>query len=322
MVEYFKKAKIVPVLMGATASGKTEASVELSKLIPAEAISADSRQIYKYMDVGTAKPSLEERAALPIKLVDFLEPDEYFSAGMFEKMAEQCVFEIFEKNKIPIVVGGGGLYIKALFEGLFEEDEVAKEKSVLIREKLREELETRGADFLYEKLKSVDPKAALEYADKNPRRITRALEYYYATGELFSEAKSKQKKSKIFRPLYLEIRRERKELYERINRRAEKMWENGLPEETSRILKMGYSPDLNSLNAVGYKETIAYLQGKIKEEEAISLIKRNTRRYAKRQITWFKKIENVERLQGNASEIAEKIYERLISEVAANVGKN
>ncbi len=302
--------KNIVVIAGATASGKTGASIELAKKLDIEVISADSRQIYKYLNVGTATPSEEELAAVKTWFVNIIEPDEYYSAGKFGDEAEAKALNIISLGRLPVVVGGSGLYIKALCEGFFDEAKLPKARKE-VRRDLNAQMKDKGADYLYEKLKEVDLESAEKYRDKNPRRILRALEYYYATGDKLSTAQKKHNKKRIVKPIYFGIKFEREILYDRINRRAEKMWKRGLIEETKRVLDMGFSPDLNSLNTVGYKEAIAYLNGKMSETEALESMKKNTRRYAKRQMTWFKKVEGMRWLEGDNEQIAEQILKNL-----------
>lgn len=295
------------IILGPTASGKTAVSLELDRYFDIEVISADSRQIYKYLDIGTAKPSQEELSKVKHHFIDVLEPDETYSAGMFGEEAEDLVYDILNMHKMPIVVGGSGLYIEALCEGMFDEDE--PENKIQVRQALEEELESEGIDKLYSKLEKIDPKSAEKYSDRNPRRILRALEYYKHTGEPLSEAHERKHVTRNFRNFYYGIDYPREELYERINKRAEEMWNSGLIDETKKILEMGYSPQLNSLNTVGYKEAIAYINGEMTEEEALEKMKQSTRRYAKRQITWFKRYDDVLWLNGSPKEMAQKIYE-------------
>lgn len=293
----------VIIIAGPTASGKTDVSLELAKLIDIEVISADSRQVFKYMDIGTAKPSKEELSAVRHHYIDILYPDEYFSAGRFGEQAYNTLLEINANGKIPVVVGGSGLYIKALVEGLFSE-EIEIEQD--IKDSLQEIYVEKGKDELYRMLLDKDIVSASRYYDKNPMRVMRALQYYLATGEKFSNAQQNMPERKI-NPMYFAIQHNREELYDRINLRTELMWENGFKEETERILDLGYSPKLNSLNTVGYKECIQFLTNRISKEEAIDKMKQNTRRFAKRQLTWFRKIENINWMNGKSSEIGEKI---------------
>lgn len=300
--------KKVIVILGPTASGKTGTAVELNKLLNIEVISSDSRQIYKYLDIGTAKPDEKELAGVKHHLVDFLEPDEYYSAGEFEKDAEAIAHDIYSQNAVPSIVGGSGLYIHAFCYGLFEEQ---KDKDLSIRNKIEERLKNEGIDSLYDELMKVDPETALKYPDKNHRRITRALEYYLTTGTKFSVAKKKYQKEKDFDCISFGIETNREELYEKINHRAEWMWNNGLIEETRKVLDMGYDPELNALNTVGYKECIAYLNNEMTEKEALEKMQTNTRRYAKRQLTWFRRYDDIIWLSGTNDEIAKNILDTL-----------
>lgn len=283
--------KTVIIITGPTASGKTGLSLELSKIIPIEVISADSRQIYRYMDIGTAKPNQDELKIVKHHFIDYLNPDEDYNAGKFGNEAEKIVLKILKNGKIPVVVGGSGLYIKSLCEGLFNQEENFALHG--IRSFLSEKLKEKGKDYLYEELLKIDKDAAELYKDKNPRRVLRALEYYYTYGSSITQSRKKNVIKRDFKCKYLGINHERQALYDRINQRTKDMWRDGLVEETKNLLDMGYSPELNSLNTVGYKETIAYLQGKLSEDDAIAQIQRNTRRYAKRQITWFKKVSDI-----------------------------
>ena len=299
--------KILIVILGPTASGKTSTSIELAKHLEIEVISADSRQVYRYLDIGTAKPDRAEQEAVKHHFVDIIYPDEYYSAGIFAEQGVEVIDNIYKKKKIPVIVGGSGLYIKALCEGLFEETEVNIDDKLNIRKSFEKRLNEKGIDDLYQELERIDPISAQKYIDKNPRRIIRALEYHYITGESISQIQKREPPERNFVPVYFGIQYDRKKLYERINIRAEKMWSEGLIEETEKILKMGYSPELNSLNSVGYKECIAFLKGELSAEEALEKMKQNTRRYAKRQLTWFRKLDNINWLAGDSMKIANKI---------------
>lgn len=296
--------RTVLVLAGPTASGKTQISLELSKHLDLEIISADSRQIYKHINIGTAKASKEELAAAPHHFIDILELEEFYSAGLFEKEAEKKIDEIFERKRVPLICGGTGFYIKALLEGIFEDEETERDFS--IRKNLEQVLKVKGKDALYSLLLEIDPESAIKYSDKNPRRVMRALEYYFTKKEKFSEVQKSIAKEKSFASIYFAVKTERDELYKRINERVIRMWENGLAQETENILNMGHSAELNSLQTVGYKETIAFLKSELTMEEAISLIQRNTRRYAKRQMTWLRSIENIIWIE-NANDILKNL---------------
>lgn len=306
LTEKLIAARNVIVIAGATASGKTDFSIELSRELPIEVISADSRQVFKYLDIGTAKPTKEEVAQVTHHFVDIINPDEYFSAGYFGNVAYSTIEEIFSRGRIPAVVGGSGLYIKALCEGLFDDDSDNSEYSD-IRKALEERLINEGIDSLYNELEKVDLISYQKYSDKNPRRIIRALEYYYTNKIPFSTAHQIYDKSRNIKPLYFAIDRSREELYNRINLRTEIMWSSGLVTETENVLNMGYSKELNSLNTVGYKETIQYLEKEISDKRAIELIAQHTRNYAKRQLTWFKKIPGISFIKNDISLLMNEI---------------
>lgn len=276
------------VILGPTASGKTELSYFFYEVFDSEFISADSRQIYKLIDIGTAKPSKEELSKYPFHLIDFLNLDESFSTGQFIVQAKNKIDEIYKKNKIPILVGGTGLYISALCEG-FINSENENENSSEIRNELNIVYSKYGKDFIYNLLMKIDEQSARKYVDKNPRRVIRALEYYLTTGIKLSDAHLNLNSKSEYKSFYFGIEYPREELYKRINLRCEKMWENGIIEETKNILNLGYSTKLNSLNTVGYKEVISFLNNQMTLEDALNEFKKNTRRYAKRQLTWFKK---------------------------------
>ncbi|MGB9701593.1 MAG: tRNA (adenosine(37)-N6)-dimethylallyltransferase MiaA [Candidatus Kapaibacteriota bacterium] len=286
------------VILGPTATGKTALSYLFYELIDSEFISADSRQIYKLMDIGTAKPSKEELKQYPFHLIDFLDLDENFSAGQFSIQAKKAIDEIYSKNKIPIVVGGTGLYISALCDSfIYIENEF--DRSEEIRNDLNKQYEMYGKNYIYDLLLKIDEASARKYIDKNPRRIIRALEFYMITGTKFSEAHLKFNTKSEFNSIYFAINYPRQILYDRINNRCEKMWENGIIEEAKNILDLGYSTNLNSLNTVGYKEAILYLNNILSYNDALIEFKKNTRRYAKRQLTWFNKNPHINWLNSN-----------------------
>lgn len=282
----------VLVLVGATASGKTATILHLAEQLPLEVISADSRQIYRYLDIGTAKPTPEERRRVPHYCVDIRNPDETYSAGEFATDALPLISEIWARGKLPCVVGGSGFYIHALCYGLFQQPPLPMLRE--IRQQLQERLQREGRDALYEELQRVDPLSATRYPDRNPRRLLRALEFYYATGVPLSQAHQLLPPAeRPFQSVWVGLAWERRQLYERINRRAEWMWCNGLVEETLRVLAMGYSPDAPGLNTHGYKECIAYLAGQLSKADALVLTQRRTRQYAKRQLTWFRRYRHI-----------------------------
>ncbi len=307
------KEKSVIVIVGPTCSGKTNLSLKLSKRIPSEIISADSRQIYKYLDIGTAKPSSEELKKVPHHLIDILDPSENYDASIFEKDAERIISHIFKKNKIPIVVGGSGLYIKSLIDGIFDsadKDEEYRKALLQIRKEF-------GNEFLYEELKKVDPESAATMLPQNWKRVMRALEVFHTSGESIlthhkkQSARGGKEKKFIFQQFGLNWKRER--LYQNINNRVDEMIKNGFVDEVKSILDKGYYKKINSLNTVGYKEIIQHLEGEISLERAIELIKRNTRHYAKRQMTWFRKDKRIKWFEVNELSDLDHIAEQIVA---------
>lgn len=300
------------VICGPTASGKTDLAIDLANRLNTEVISADSRQIYKYLDIGTAKPSKTELQSIKHHFIDTLNPDENYSAGQFGDEAEKIAIDLLNSSKIPIVAGGSGLYIKSLCEGLFKEEK--SDTSSEIRFKLNEDLKNNGIEKLYNELKIIDEKSALKYSDKNPRRILRALEYYQQTGRTISQDHNEMDNDRDFQVHYFAIDYPRELLYDRINQRTEIMWNIGLVEETKNLLNKGYSEDLNSLNTVGYKEAIQYLKGNFSKDSAISEIKKNTRRYAKRQLTWYRAVADLNWINYQVEDKSEFVIQKLLDE--------
>ncbi len=299
-------------IIGATCSGKTATSIALSRLLESEIISADSRQLYCYLTIGTAKPSEDELSEVPHHFIDILTPNEPYSAGRFSAEATIVAHDILNRDKVPLIVGGSGLYISALCEGIFSEHNNADYS--IHRSKLESRLASEGIEQLYCELTEIDPISAKKYSDQNPRRIIRALEYYYANGIPFSEAHSQSVNPKIpFTTHYFGIEIDRAILYEHINQRCIEMWNNGLVEETEHVLSMGYSRTLNSLNTVGYKEALCYISGTYTREQALQKMQQSTRNYAKRQLTWFRRNPNISWLSGNPAEIARQIFNQLNS---------
>ena len=282
--------KRVIVIAGPTCSGKTSLSLLLAKHFKTEIISADSRQIYKYLTIGTAKPSKEELQTAKHHFVDILEPDEEFNVSRFEKEALAVIEELHRRNKIPIVVGGSGLYIKAVVEGLWNEVDTDEE----LRAELLKAKEEKGVQFIYDKLKEVDPKSAATMLPQNWKRVIRALEVFRLTGKSIIDFHKEYKRETDIRFYQYGLRWKRDLLYANIEKRVDEMIAANLVEEVKSVLGMGYSSELNSLNTVGYKEIMAFLNGEYDLERAIELIKRNTRRFAKRQLTWFGKDKSIE----------------------------
>ncbi len=283
------KQNSVLFIVGPTGIGKTTLSIELAKRMDGEIVSADSRQVYKYMTIGTAKPTSEELAAVPHHFIDIKTPDEYYSAGQFGSEARVCIAEIQKRQKQPLVVGGSGLYIRALVDGLFE-PQIADE---LVKANLKKEANEHGIKALYEKLKGVDPKTAGKLHSTDSQRIMRALEVFQVTGEPFSSFIDMKPRPADFEPRIIGLSLDRSELYAGIEKRVDGMLQLGLVDEVKELQRMGYGSDLNSLQSVGYREAFLYLDRKLNISEMTVLIKQKTRNYAKRQMTWFKKDKRI-----------------------------
>ncbi len=284
-----KKEPLV-ILTGPTAVGKTKLSIALAKAIGGEIISADSMQVYRHMGIGSAKIRLEEMEGIPHYLVDVLEPWEEFHVVRFQQMAKEAMKKIREHGHIPILVGGTGFYIQAIVKDIdFTENEASP-----YREELTRLAEEKGADFLYEKLQKVDPKSAQIIHAHNVKRIIRALEFYQMTGKKISEHNKEQReKSSPYQFTYFVLQDERTKLYKRIEARIDEMLQDGLIEEVTALKEMGLKRGMVSMQGLGYKEILAYLDGECTLEEAVEILKRDTRHFAKRQITWFKREEEV-----------------------------
>lgn len=286
-----EKKKPLIILTGPTAVGKTELSLLFAKSIGGEIISADSIQVYKYMDIGSAKITKEEMQGIPHFLIDELYPDEEFNVVIFQKKAKEYIEQIYQRGHIPVIVGGTGFYIQAVLYGI-DFEETAADKSY--REELEKFATENGVEALHNKLKEVDGKAAEEIHANNKKRVIRALEYYKQTGCRISEHNEEQrKKSSPYQFVYFVLNQDREILYQRINERVDKMMERGLLKEVEGLLEMGYQRKLVSMQGIGYKEIVAYLEGEISLEEAVDRIKKETRHFAKRQITWFKRESEV-----------------------------
>jgi tRNA dimethylallyltransferase len=274
-------------IVGPTATGKTDAAIELAKQIDGEIISADSMLIYKGMDIGTAKPSPAEMQGIPHHMIDVAGIDEPYSVARYRDGAKACIEDILGRNKIPVVVGGTGLYVNALTMPMVLG---ATQGDDTYREQLRSIAKEQGLDKLYEMLESSDPVSALRIHPHDERRIIRALEIFHLTGRRMSQMKMEDVDKKSgYDLIIMGITLERTILYDRINRRVDAMMDKGLVDEVRSILEKGYDPGLQSLQGLGYKETIAFLNGDATLEETIETIKRSTRRYAKRQLTWFRR---------------------------------
>lgn len=310
-----EKKKLV-VLTGPTAVGKTKLSIELARRIGGEIISADSMQVYKHMDIGSAKIRPEEMEGIPHFLVDELEPSEDFNVVVFQQKTKQYMQEIYERGHIPILVGGTGFYIQAvLYDINFSEDDN--------KHQIREELETlardKGAEYMHEELKKIDPVSADAIHANNVKRVIRALEYYKLTGQKISEHNEEQRQNESpYDFSYFVLNDHRELLYERIDKRVDEMVTEGLVEEVTRLKELGYDRSYVSMQGLGYKEIFSYLEDEISLAEAIYIIKRDTRHFAKRQITWFKREKDViwvnkPEFDYNNNKILDFMYEHIYS---------
>jgi len=289
---------IVYVIGGPTASGKSKLAVELAKKVNGEIISADSMQIYKEMNIGTAKVNKEEMQGVQHYLVDFVSPDERYSVSNFKKDAEKAIEEILEKGKTPIVVGGTGLYIDSLIYGIeFQNEEVDLE----YREKLNKIADEKGLESLYKKAQEIDPEAMKKISINDRKRIIRVLEIYHKTGKTKTEQELQSRKNEVkYEYKVFAITMDREKLYERIEKRIDFMIEQGLIEEVKQILEK-YHTFPTAMQGLGYKEVGEYLEGSCTKEEMIEKIKKETRHYAKRQLTWFRKNKETIWLDGEKS---------------------
>ena len=278
------KLKLV-IILGPTAAGKSDTVLDLAARFGAEIISADSQQVYCHMDIGTAKPSREQKKKIPHHLIDIVDPDEEFNAAMFRKLATESARKIAGRGKNIIVCGGTGLYIKALTQGLF----AGPGRDPQIRQALECEIDENGIGALYQRLEEVDPPSALRIHPHDRQRITRALEVYQATGRTISEWQNQHGfNDLLFDVLKIGLNRQRTELYERIDRRCDHMIQAGLVDEVKGLVEKGYGLDLKAMQSVGYRHAGLFLQGQMPLDNAVSLMKRDTRRLAKRQLTWFR----------------------------------
>ncbi|MCP4692757.1 MAG: tRNA (adenosine(37)-N6)-dimethylallyltransferase MiaA [Desulfobacterales bacterium] len=275
----------VIIICGPTGVGKTSSAIEAARRFEGEIVGADSMQIYRFMDIGTAKPTPGERASVPHHMIDFLDPDEPFDAAMYADMADKKIREIQGRGALPFIVGGTGLYIKALIHGLFGQGR----GDAAVRDRLRREAEELGADALHRRLAARDPEAAKRIHPNDSYRIIRALEVHETSGAAISTHHADHRfGARRHRSLKIGLAMDRPALYERIDRRVDAMLASGLQDEVRLLLRMGYAETLKSMQSIGYRHMAECIQGRTPWEEAIRTLKRDTRRYAKRQMTWFK----------------------------------
>ena len=299
------------ILTGPTAVGKTDLSIQLAKAVDAEIVSADSMQIYKYMDIGSAKVTEEEMQGVKHYLVDEIEPDMPFSVSEYKRMAEEYIDEISSRGKNVIVTGGTGLYLNSL---IYDMDFGKSDANQELRDKLNKELEENGPAYMYEKLVSLDKDAAERIHPNNIKRVIRAIEVAMS-GEKMNDFSKDLRYNKKYRPIIIVLNRDRQALYDRINLRVDIMLKNGLIEEVKGLLEKGYTKDMISMQGIGYKEIIKYFDGEYTLEEAIEIIKRDSRRYAKRQLTWFRRYEDAKWFEIDKFDSAEELKDAVVSYV-------
>ena len=288
----YQQDKPLLILAGPTAVGKSDISVKVAKALGGECISADSIQVYKGLNIGSGKITEEEMEGIPHHLLDILNPEEDYDASAFQRMAREKVEEIYRRERLPILVGGTGFYIQAMLRDIDfqEEDEAEKER---LRSKLEKEMDERGSIALHEELKLADPVSAEEIHPHNRQRIMRALEYFYLHKSPISKHNREEKeKEALYDSLFLVLNRNREDLYEGINARVEKMFQDGLVSEVEAFYKKGYTEHSPGFKGIGYRELFPYLRGECSLSECESLIQQNSRHYAKRQLTWFKREKN------------------------------
>ncbi|MBF0211552.1 MAG: tRNA (adenosine(37)-N6)-dimethylallyltransferase MiaA, partial [Desulfamplus sp.] len=289
------KKKIV-VICGPTGVGKTSFAIELAQRFNGEIVGADSMQIYKFMDIGTAKPDKIERSLAPHHVIDFLEPDKDFDAGKYIEKADEAINDIYSRSKIPIIAGGTGLYIKALIHGLFRD----RTADTNIINRLEHEKDEKGSFFLHNRLTLLDPEAAKRIHPNDGFRIVRALEVVEVTGKPISSFQSQHSFcSQRYTPLKIALHIDREKLYQRIEKRVDIMVEQGFVDEVKSLIGNGYGCGLKSMQSIGYRHVCDFLNCKTSWEETIRLLKRDTRRYAKRQLTWFRQDKDIIWLSSN-----------------------
>lgn len=283
--------KPLVILTGPTAVGKTALSIKLASEIGGEIISADSMQVYRQMDIGSAKIKPEEMGGIPHHLIDILEPEEEFNVCLFEKLALEAIEQIYERGHIPVVVGGTGFYIQAL---LYQIDFTEEETDTAFRDKLWQLGEEKGNHYLHELLRKVDPESAEEIHENNRKRVIRALEFYENSGKPIStHNKEQRQKTSAYNSCYFVLTDDRKKLYERIESRVDQMLSKGLVDEVRTLKERGCNASMVSMQGLGYKEILEYLDGRCSLLEAVEKIKKETRHFAKRQLTWFRREKDV-----------------------------
>ena len=307
------------VIVGPTATGKTALAVEVAKKIPAEIISGDSMQVYRYMNIGTAKASKEEQEGIPHHLIDILNPDEEFSVSIFQDKVTRLISDINSRHKLPILVGGTGLYVRSIIDHYnFSEASTDWE----LREQLQRQALENGNEYLHDRLAEVDKAAANRIHPNDTRRVIRALEVYHHTGKRISESQDRDEYSESkYNMLMYGLTMEREKLYDGINKRVDTMITDGLIKEVKALLLRGFDSRMTSMQAIGYKEVIDYLEGMNTLEEAIEAIKQNTRRFAKRQLTWFRRDRRIEWLHVETKQTIANLAQQINDKVCRTIFK-
>ena len=304
--------KPVVVIVGPTAVGKSRIAVEVAKVFETEVLTADSRQVYRGMDVGTDKPASEERQAVPHRLIDLVDPDESFNAGLYRRQAIDEIERLYRDCHLPLVVGGTGLYVRTLLKGLCD----APQADPIVREALRQEAEDQGYDRLYARLVEVDPVAAARLHPRDESKVIRALEVYQLSGRRMSEFQREHGfAERPFAALMIGLNRDRDMLYRRIEGRIDWQLAHGLIEETKRLLAQGYQRDSAAMKGLGYRQVAEHLAGEYDAAEMVRRFKRDTRRFSKRQMTWFRKEPGIQWLMIEESESVQHTATRVIEQV-------
>ncbi|GAA4701535.1 tRNA (adenosine(37)-N6)-dimethylallyltransferase MiaA [Brevibacillus fulvus] len=305
------KEKLV-VIVGPTAVGKTELSLMLAHRTAGEIISGDSMQVYREMNIGTAKATAEERAVVPHHLIDIIDPDEDYSVAVFQSMATRLISEINQRGHLPMIVGGTGLYIESVTHS-FQFAQTSHDPN--LRERLQKMAETEGVEALHQRLQAIDPVTADRLHPNDVKRVIRAIEIYELTGYKMADYQHRAKHSP-YDLLMIGLTMDRALLYERINQRVDKMVEQGLVEEVRQLLDKGYSPSLISMQGLGYKELVPYLYGEVSLEKAINDIKQRTRHFAKRQLSWFRRMPEIEWYDLSEKANRAEVFETIATRVA------
>lgn len=317
MQEDVKTKPNIVIIVGPTAVGKTDIAIATAKALNGEIISADSAQVYKYMDIGTAKISQDEMQGIKHHMIDVVTPAQSFSVANFRDNADKYIHEITAKGKLPIIAGGTGLYINALINNLDFTKSVGDED---FRERMQEIADNKGNEYLYEMLKGVDIESYQRLHANDVRRVIRALEVYEFTGKTISYFQEESKKiPPRYNCAYIGLTMDRQKIYERIEQRVDTMIEKGLIEEVRKLLNMGYNRDLVSMQALGYKEIVRYLEGEISLEESLSILKRDSRHYAKRQLTWFRRDERIKWFNIDEYQDREPLVKNIINYIAGKI---